>query len=107
MTLVHALLCIVMIFGVIFSKTRITQGAVLATLLLLFIGIRIFKTCAMDMLEECTDKPILADIGMATIFEGYSALTKYQYEQAAVGSLLIIHIIKIYALSIYPVDTLF
>ena len=106
-TLGHAMLCVVMAIGVIFSKTRVAQGAVLAILLFLFIGIRMFKTCAMDMLEVCDDKPILAEIGMATSIKEQGAISKYDYEQAVVGTLLIVHLIKIYVLSIYPVDTLF
>ena len=101
------MLCIVMAIGVVFSKTLISQGAVLAILLFLFIGIRIFKTCAMDMLEVCENKPILADIAMATIIKDRNSVTKYDYEQIVVGTLLIVHMIKLYTLSIYPVDTLF
>jgi len=106
-TLGHALLCVVVVIGVLFSKTRAAQGAVLAILLFLFIGIRMFKTCAMDMLEICDDKPILAEIGAASIIKEHGVVSKYDYEQAVVGALLIVHLIKIYVLSIYPVDILF
>lgn len=106
-TLIHALLCVVMVLGVLFSKTTISKGAVLAILLLLFIGIRLFGTCVMDFAEECENKPVLADIGAAMIIKDHKNISKYEYEQASVGSLLIVHLIKIYALSIYPVDTLF
>jgi len=106
-TIMHALLCSVMVLGVVFSKTRIAQGAVLAILMLLFIGIRLFGTCIMDFTEECENKPILADIGTAMIIKDHKNISKYEYEQAVVGTLLVVHLIKIYALSIYPVDTLF
>ena len=106
-TIVHALLCAVMVMGVLFSKTPVSLGAVLAILMLLFIGIRLFGTCIMDFTEECENKPILADIGAAMIVKDHKTMSKYEYEQAVVGSLLVVHLIKIYALSIYPVDTLF
>lgn len=106
-TVIHAFLCVVMVLGVVFSKTRISQGAVLASLMLLFIGIRLFGTCIMDFTEVCENKPILADIGAAMIIKDHCNTSKYEYEQAVVGSLLVVHLIKIYALSIYPVDTLF
>jgi hypothetical protein len=106
-TLIHALLCLAMVLGVVFSKTAISKGAVLAILMLLFIGIRLFGTCIMDLVEECDNKPVLADIGAAMIIKDYKNISKYEYEQAAVGSLLIVHLIKIFVLSVYPVDTLF
>lgn len=107
MTLGHAVLCIIIVIGVLFSKTRVAQGAMLAIVLFLFIGIRIFKTCVLDMLEECDNKPILTEIGLATIIKERNAVSKYEIEQAVVGTLLIVILIKIYVLSIYPVDTLF
>jgi hypothetical protein len=106
-TIVHALLCAVMVIGVLFSRTRIAQGAVLGILMLLFGGIRFFRGCAMDNLEVCDNKPTLADIGMALSIKDYKQGSIYDFEQAVVGNLLIIHLIKIYALSIYPFDTLF
>jgi hypothetical protein len=106
-TIFHAVLCLVMIYGVLFSKTVIAQSAVLAILMLLFIGIRLFGTCALDTSEVCEGKPILADIGLATLLKDYKNVNKFFYEQSVVGSLLLIHVIKIYSLSIYPIDTLF
>jgi hypothetical protein len=82
-------------------------GAVLGTLVLIFIGIRFFHGCAMDNLEVDGDKPTLADIGKALTVKDYKGLDTYDFEQTLVGNLLIIHIIKIYALSIYPFDSLF
>jgi len=106
-TVVHALLCAAMVIGVLFSRTRIAKGAILASLMLLFIGIRFFRGCAMDHLEVCDNKPTLADMGMAISVKNYKQASTYDFEQAVVGNLLIIHLIKIYALSIYPFDTLF
>ena len=106
-TIVHAVLCVSMVIGVLFSRTRIAQGAVLASLMLLFIGIRFFRGCAMDSFEVCENKPTLAEIGMATSIKNYKVADIYDFEQSVVGNLLIIHLIKIYALSIYPLDTLF
>jgi hypothetical protein len=106
-TITHALLCAVMVIGVLFSRTRIAKGAILASLTLLFIGIRFFRGCAMDNLEVCENKPTLAEIGMAATIKDYKQASTYDFEQAVVGNLLIIHLIKIYALSIYPFDTLF
>ena len=106
-TILHALLCVAMVIGVLFSRTRVAQGAVLGTLMLLFIGIRVFGGCVMDQLEICNNKPILAEMGMATSVKNYKYSSLYDFEQIVVGNLLIIHLVKIYALSIYPFDTLF
>lgn len=106
-TCAHALLCGVMVIGVLFSRTRIAQAAILGILLLLFIGIRLFHGCAMDASEVCENKPTLAEMGMAMSTKGYADASVYEFEQVVVGNLLIVHLIKIYALSIYPFDTLF
>ena len=106
-TIVHAILCIVMAIGVVFSRTPIAKGAVLGILMLLFIGIRLFRGCAMDSAEVCLNKPTLAEIGMATTVKDYQTASIYDFEQAVVGNLLIVHLIKIYVLSLYPVETLF
>ncbi len=106
-TATHALLCATVVIGVLFSRTSIAKGAILGILLLLFIGIRFFRGCAMDEWEVYGDKPTLAEIGMATTIKDYKEASVYDFEQAVVGNLLIIHLIKIYALSIYPFDTLF
>jgi len=106
-TILHAVLCALVVFGVLFSRTRIAQGAVLSILVLLFIGIRIFRACAMDMFEICENKPILAEMGKAMTVKNYKDTNIYEFEQTVVGNLLVIHLIKIYALSIYPLDTLF
>ena len=106
-TFIHAVLCVVMVIGVIFSKTPIAKAAVLGTLMLLFIGIRLFRGCAMDSAEVCINKPTLAEIGMATTVKDYKIASIYDFEQAVVGNLLIVHLIKIYVISLYPVETLF
>lgn len=106
-TILHAVLCIIMVFGVLFSRTRIAQGAVLSILVLLFAGIRLFRGCAMDSYEMCDNKPILADMGKAMTVKDYTTFNTYDFEQTVVGNLLVIHLIKIYALSIFPWETFF
>jgi len=106
-TILHALLCAVMIFGVIYSKTPISQGAVLVVLMLMFIGIRTFKTCVLHGPEECENKPTIADFGAAVLIEDYKRMPKYDHEQSVVGTLLFMQLFKIYCESIYPIETLF
>ena len=106
-TLIHAALCIAMVIGVVFSRTPISQATVLATLALIFFGIRIYNGCLMDTFEVCDNKPILAEIGRSLITRPGSQQSIYQYEETVVGNLLIIHLIKIFALSIYPMERLF
>lgn len=103
---VHAVLCVVTVIGVLFSKTRISQGAVLALLFFVFIGIRLLKKPATET-EVCNNIPDFTDIAMATLVKDSGNLTKYDFVQVAVGSLLIVHLIKIYMLSIYPMEILF
>jgi len=106
-TIAHAALSIAMVYGVLFTRTPISQAAVLATLALIFFGIRIYNGCLMDRFELCNNKPILAEIGRALITRSDSQQSIYQYEETVVGNLLVIHLIKIFALSIYPMETLF
>ena len=106
-TILHVLLCATMVIGVLFSRTRIAMGAVLATLVLIFVGIRLFHGCAMDNYEVCDGKPTLADLGKSLIVKDHRQMSTYDFEQSLVGNLLIVHVIKIYALSIFPFDTLF
>jgi len=106
-TIIHAILCVVMVIGVVFSRTRISQGAVLGTLMLLFTGIRFFRGCAMDVTEVCDDKPTLAEMGKAMLLKDYQHASIYDFEQTLVGNLIIVHLIKIFALSIYPLEILF
>ena len=105
-TVIHAGLCVVMVVGVVFARTRIALGAVLATLLLLFFGIRIFRGCVMDNWERCGEKPTLADLGIALTIED-PAVDTYVFEQAVVGNLLLVQIIKIFVQSILPVERFF
>jgi len=107
MTLLHGVLCILMVVGVVFSRSRIAEGAVLGTLILLFFGIRMFRGCAMDTWEASANKPILADMGMAITLKDYAIADKYIYEQIVVGNLLMVHLIKIFVKSIFPLDSLF
>ena len=105
--LIHILFCIAIILGILFSKTRISQGAVLAILLLLFIGIRLLGTCIIDFTEVSEDKQTFVDFAAALTIEDHINTKNYDFEQTVVGSLLIVHLIKIFVLSIYPVDILF
>jgi len=96
-----------MIYGVLFSKTVIGNAAVLGILLSMFFAARVFGGCCMDTPELADNKPILAEIGLATTVQNYKNISIYDYEQIVIGNLLLIHLIKLYSLSIYPIETLF
>ena len=105
----HALLCAVMVVGVLYSKTPIAQGAVLSALILLFFGVRIFDACAMDEYErkDGQDKPILTDMGRAMSLKEPSSVSNIDFEQIVIANLILVQIIKIYANSIFPFERLF
>ena len=105
----HALLCAVMVLGVLYSKTPIAQGAVLATLIILFFGVRIFSACAMDEYERKVgqDKPILTEMGRAMSLKEPSSVANIEFEQIVIANLILVQIIKIYANSIFPFERLF
>ena len=106
-TITHAALCIVMVIGVLYANTPIAQGAITATLMLLFVGIRMFGACAMDDYEVHPNKPILAEMGRQMSIKHPDEVSRYNFEQIVIGNLLIIHLINIYAKSIAPLDKLF
>jgi hypothetical protein len=105
----HALLCAVMVVGVLYSKTPIAQGAVLATLIILFFGVRMFDACAMDEYERKPgqDKPILTEMGRAMSLKEPSSVSNIDFEQIVIANLILVQIIKIYANSIFPFERLF
>jgi len=106
-TVAHAFLCIVMVIGVLYANTPVAQGAILATLVLLFIGVRMFGTCIMDDYEVHPNKPILAEMGRQMSLKHPDDVSRYNFEQIVIGNLLVIHLIKIYANSIAPLKPLF
>lgn len=105
----HALLCAVMVVGVLYSKTPIAQGAVLATLIVLFFGVRVFDACAMDEYERKPgqDKPILTEMGRAMSLKEPSSVSNIDFEQIVIANLILVQMIKIYANSIFPFKRLF
>ena len=106
-TVAHAVLCIVMVVGVLYAHTPIAQGAITATLMLLFVGVRMFGTCIMDPYEAHPNKPILAEMGRQMSIKDPDEVSRYNFEQIVIGNLLVIQMVKIYAPSIAPLDKLF
>ena len=99
MTILHAIFGIVVVLGVIFSRTPMTHAAVLAILTLIFFGIRIVR----ESIDNDANIPSLAE--MLHALYGNDAASNV--EQTVVGTLLLVHVIKIFASSILPIDVLF
>ena len=98
-TIFHVIFGIVVVLGVIFSRTPMTHAAVLAILTLLFFGIRIFR----ESIDNDANIPSLAEMLHAL----YGNDSASNVEQTVVGTLLLVHVIKIFASSILPIDVLF
>ena len=99
-TILHAIFGIVVVLGVIFSRTPMTHAAVLAILTLLFFGIRIVR----ESIDNDANIPSLAEM-LHALYGNDSAASNV--EQTVVGTLLLVHVIKIFASSILPIDVLF
>jgi Na+/proline symporter len=77
-----------------------THAAVLAILTLLFFGIRILR----ESIDNDANIPSLAEM-LHALYGNDSAASNV--EQTVVGTLLLVHVIKIFASSILPIKVLF
>lgn len=106
MTLVHALLCLLMGYGVLFSKTPEQALSVLACLLVIFCGIRLFDGCILSIYEE-SPIPKLSQLGKAFITKDINKISTSQFEEIAVGLILLLQIIRTATILLRPSEILF
>jgi hypothetical protein len=105
-TLLHAFLCLVMAYGVLFSKTPIQALMVLACLLVVFLGIRLFNGCCLTPYEK-SNIPSLTEMGRAYITKEVTTISLSQFEEIAVGIIMLLQIIRTATILIRPSELLF
>ena len=107
-TILHAILSLVLVWGVLFSNTTLQMVAVLSSLILILLGIRWFDGCWLTQFEVAPDKLTLTDFGKAFSLQNYSEPLSYrQYEEIVVANLLAVHLIKMFSVSILPMELFF
>ena len=106
-TILHAVLTIVMVLGVVFSKTVFAQFTILSALLVILFLIRYNDGCFVTKWEKFASKPTLTDMGRAYSLKEDTKISERHYEEIVVSNLLLIHLIKMIGHSILPLDILF
>jgi hypothetical protein len=105
LTIAHAFLTAALVAGVLFSATRTQHIAILSTLLILLFGIRMNGGCCATFFEG---KPTLSAMGKAFYLrEEVPTLTDATFEEILVSNLTFLHIMRIAALSLFPMKEFF
>ena len=82
--------------------------AVLASLILILLGIRMFQGCWLTQYEVAPEKMTLTDYGKAFSLHTYTdTISNHNYEEIIVANLLFVHFIKMFTLLIFPLDMFF
>jgi hypothetical protein len=105
-TILHGFLCLVMAYGVLFSRNHLQILSVLACLLVVFLGIRLFNGCCLTPYEN-TNMPSLSQLGMAYIMKDPKSISVSQFEEIAVGITLLLQIIRAGTILLRPPEILF
>ena len=88
--LLHIIICSSIGYGVLFSKTPEQCFCVLVVIIIVFLGLRLFKGC---MLTEFEDGET-TQIGMNFMLEDPKAISTHNFEEVAVGVTLVLQIIR-------------
>jgi hypothetical protein len=104
-TALHAALTAVLVAGVLFSSTRIQHVAILSTLLILLFGIRMNRGCCATFFEG---RPTLSQLGKAMYLqEDEPSVSDRTFEEILVSNLTFLQILRVAALSAFPVKEFF
>ena len=103
-TVAHLTLCLIMSYGVLFSRTPETAFATLACLVALLVMIRFFKGCIMTDWEQDVST---SKMGRAFMVLDYKQIQIGDFEEIVVGALLITCAIRVYTLLIVPSHMIF
>ena len=107
-TIMHGVLSLVLVLGVLFSTTNIQMVSILSCLILILLGIRLFDGCWVTQYEVAPDKMTLTDFGKAfSLHNSPDAISNRKYEEIIVANLLFIQMIKMFSLSILPLNMIF
>ena len=106
-TFIHGFLTIILVIGVIYSRTTASSIAILAALLVLLCMIRYFGGCFLTAFERDGVKPTLTEMGLAYSLKNDKAVSGEHFEEIVVSNLLLIHLIGIATRLVFPVELLF
>lgn len=77
----HVLICCFIGYGILFSRTPIQAYIVLANLVVVFLGLRLFKGCMLTQLED----GYTSRIGKVFMLEDADSVSTHNFEEIAVG----------------------
>ena len=77
----HVLICCFMGYGILFSRTPVQAYIVLANLVVVFLGLRLFKGCMLTQLED----GYTSRIGKVFMLEDVDSVSTHNFEEIAVG----------------------
>jgi hypothetical protein len=88
--LLHICICTSVAYGLLFSKTPEQAFCVLSLIIVVFLGLRLFKGCCLTQLEDGET----TQIGMNFMLEDPKAISTHNFEEVAVGLPLLLQIIR-------------
>ena len=101
--LAHVIICTALGYGILFSKTETQAFSVLSVLIVVFLGLRLFKGCVLTELENGAT----SQIGMYFMLEEPNSITTHHFEEVAVGFGLFLQIIRTAAIMLKLDNLLF
>jgi hypothetical protein len=87
----HILICCFMGYGILFSKTPTQAYIVLANLVVVFLGLRLFKGC---MLTQHEEGERTSRIGKVFMLENPDSVSTHNFEEIAVGFGLLLQLAR-------------
>lgn len=87
----HILICCFMGYGILFSKTPTQAYIVLANLVVVFLGLRLFKGC---MLTQHEEGERTSRIGKVFMLENPDSVSTHNFEEVAVGFGLLLQLAR-------------
>jgi hypothetical protein len=87
----HILICCFMGYGILFSKTPVQAYIVLANLVVVFLGLRLFKGC---MLTQHEEGERTSRIGKVFMLENPDSVSTHNFEEIAVGFGLLLQLAR-------------
>uniref|UniRef100_A0A6C0KYY7 Uncharacterized protein n=1 Tax=viral metagenome TaxID=1070528 RepID=A0A6C0KYY7_9ZZZZ len=87
----HVLICCFMGYGILFSKTPLQAYIVLANLVVVFLGLRLFKGC---MLTQHEEGERTSRIGKVFMLENPDSVSTHNFEEIAVGFGLLLQLAR-------------
>lgn len=86
----HIAVCACSAYGILFSRTPLQCFCVLSYLIVIFLGLRLFKGCMLTPMEDGET----TRIGMAFMLEDPDAISTHNFEEVSVGFSLLLQIIR-------------